>query len=328
MTPVRRRARAVPTALLALCALATEAAAGPGRVLVLPLDGDADPAVRTRYSASVQRLARQLGGNMTAGDATFTDTATAIGCDPKAPACAEDVRATLGVDELVYGTVTRQNGQIVLVVWRTAKGKPRREASATLQGSDAPERIEPAIQPLFRDGKPAPVEGPPKEGAPKGGLSKEGPPKEGPPKEAPPKEAPPKEGPPKEGPPKEGSPKEGPPPSTEVRRDRTLGIAAAAGGGTLLLISIALWSSASDLEREISASPTATYNDFQRLRDLEDTATTRAWTGNVMFVAGLALGGLGGWLLYRDHKAHRTIVAPAPIANGAGLTLTWLGGLP
>src|SRR5215208_6700504 len=89
-------------AILVGLALTSSAVAGPHKVLVLPLDGDAAPELRAKYSASVQRLARTLDGKVTPGDVTFTDTATAIGCDPKTPKCAEDVRATLGVDELVY----------------------------------------------------------------------------------------------------------------------------------------------------------------------------------------------------------------------------------
>jgi hypothetical protein len=299
-----RRAPAVLAALaavLVLCALAGATAADPGRVLVLPLDGDAAPAIRTRYSASVQRLARTLGGTLSAGDATFTDTATAIGCDPKAPTCAEDVRATLGVDELVYGTVTKQNGQLVLTVRRTAKGKPRREVSTTFSASDSAESAEPAILPLFHDARPGPAEG----------TAVKDPAKQGP---------------------AEGTPNPNPNPTeperpSGSRRDRTLGIAAAAGGGTMLLISLALWASASGLESDIANHPIETVADFQQLSAIEDTASARAWTGNVMFVAGLAVGGLGGWLLYRDRKAHRAVVAPAPMADGAGVTLTWRGGL-
>lgn len=301
MIPSAARRASVLSAILVLCALAGEAIAGPGRVLVLPLDGDADAATRTKFSASVQRLARLLGGKIAAGDATFTDTATAIGCDPKAPACAEDVRATLGVDELVYGTVTKQGGQLVLVVRRTAKGKPRREVSATLQASDSPERIEPAILPLFHDEKRDPTEGP-------------------------------AVGPAIKDPPDKGKPVPTPTPTpttpeTPLRRDRTLGMAAVAGGGTMLLISLALWASASGLQSDISDHPVQSFADFQRLQEIEDTASTRAWTGNAMFVVGLAVGGVGGWLLYRDRKAQRAIIAPAPIANGVGITITLPGGL-
>jgi hypothetical protein len=320
VTPRRRSARTAVAALLALCVLAAGAFAAPGRVLVLPLEGDAPPAVRTKYTASVQRMARSLGGKLATGDATFTDTATAIGCDPKAPSCAEDVRATLGVDELVYGTVSKQGDGYVLVVVRATKGKPRREVTATLQASDPPERAEPTLLPMFHEGKPPP-DG--KTTPPDGKTT----PPDG--KTTPPdgKTTPPdgKTTPPDGKRPPDGKPPLGTPP--ESRRDRTLGIAAVVGGGTFLLISLALWSSASGLQDDIDAHSTDTYADFQNLREIEDTARSRAWTGNAMFVAGLALGGLGGWLLYRDRKAHRAVVAPAPMASGAGITFTWLGGL-
>src|SRR5262245_32444839 len=134
-------------AIFVVLTLTSSALAGPAKVLVLPLDGDAEPALRAKYSAAVQRLARTLNGKVTTGDVTFRDTATAIGCDPKQPKCAEDVRATLGVDELIYGTMTKDNGKVVLVVRRTAKGKHRREISTTVEASDDPARAEPEIRP-------------------------------------------------------------------------------------------------------------------------------------------------------------------------------------
>lgn len=273
-------------ALLALLALTASAVAEPGKVLVLPLDGDADPELRAKYSASVQRLARTLDGKVTPGDATFSDTATAIGCDPKAPTCAEDVRATLGVDQLVYGTVTKEGGKLVLVVRRVAKGKQRREVTTTLEASDSPARAESALLPLFQESADQPVE-----------------------------EAQP--------PPPEEQPPEVPveTPRTPVRRQKVLGYTAIAGGGTLLLISFALWSSASGLEDDIAGYSVDDRGDFEALRELEDTASTRAWTGNALFLVGLAAGGLGGWLLYRDHKAQQTVVAPAPVPGGAALML-------
>ena len=278
-------------AILVVLALPSSAAAGPRKVLVLPLDGDAPREVRARFSASVQRLARTLDGKVTPGDVTFIDTAIAIGCDPKAPRCAEDVRATLGVDELVYGTVTKENGKLALVVRRIAKGQQRREVSATLEVTDSPDRAEPELLPLFR-------------------TTQEKPP--GPEPVAP--AEPPKETP-------EPSPPPPPPPRAPLSRNKVIGYTAVVGGGTLLLISFALWSSASGLENDIDSHPVEDYNDFMDLRDLEDTARTRAWTGNALFLVGLAAGGLGGWLLYREHKAQHAVVAPAPIPGGAALML-------
>ncbi|HWO18656.1 MAG TPA: hypothetical protein VNO30_07760 [Kofleriaceae bacterium] len=289
-------------ALLALVALTTSAFAGPGKVMVLPLDGDADPAIRAKYSASVQRLARTLDAKVTTGNATFSDTAVAIGCDPKAPACAEDVRATLGVDELIYGTVTKEDGKLVLVVRRVAKGKQRREVTTRLEASDAPARAESELQPLFQKSNDKSNDttndttNDQTNDSPAGGVSPQPP-----------------------GPPTAENP--GDTPRTPLRRQKVLGYAAVGGGATLLLISFALWSSASGLEDDIDAHPVANLNDFTSLVALEDTARSRAWAGNALFLAGLAVGGLGGWILYRDRKAQHTVVAPAPAPGGATLML-------
>src|SRR5262249_50069914 len=129
MSAIRRRCPAA--AIVVGLVLTSSALAAPRKVLVLPLEGDADPEARAKYSAEMQRLARTLPGKVTLGDVAFTDTATAIGCDPKVPKCAEDVRATLGVEELIYGTATKEDGKTVLVVHRIARGKPPREAQTT-----------------------------------------------------------------------------------------------------------------------------------------------------------------------------------------------------
>ncbi len=282
--------RRLPVAILALLALTSSALAGPGKVMVLPLDGDADPELRAKYSASVQRLARTLGGKVTTGDVTFTDTATAIGCDPKAPKCAEDVRATLGVDELIYGTVTKQDDKHVLVVHRTTKGKPRREISATLEAGGSPERAESELAPLFGGaGAPGPS-GPTAGGGEATPVTPETPP----------------------------APET---PRQPVRRAQVIGYTAIGGGAALMLITFALWSSASGLKDDIEAHPTDDYDDILSLRELEDTARSRAWTGNVLFLAALAAGGYGGYTLYRDRKAQHAVIAPAPVPGGAALLL-------
>jgi hypothetical protein len=275
-----------PLAILALLALTSSALAGPGKVMVLPLDGDADPELRAKYSASVQRLARTLGGKVTAGDVTFTDTATAIGCDPREPRCAEDVRATLGVDELIYGTVTTQDGKHVLVVHRTTKGKQPREISTTLDAGGSPERADSELAPLL------------------GGAGEVGP-------------SEPTAG----GEETPATPATPPPPRQPVRRAQVIGYTALGGGATLLLISFAMWSSASGLRDDIDAHPTDDIDDILSLRELEDTARSRAWTGNVLFLAALAVGGYGGYTLYRDRKAQHTMITPAPIPGGAAVLL-------
>jgi hypothetical protein len=125
------------------------ALAAPRKVLVLPVGGTADPATRTKLSASLQRMARVIDGDVQAGDTTFTDTATAIGCDPQKRRCVENVRATLGVDELVYGTADDDGGNVTLVVKRYRKGKEVREATIELAADDPPHKVEAELLPVF-----------------------------------------------------------------------------------------------------------------------------------------------------------------------------------
>jgi hypothetical protein len=135
--------------------------ADPHRVIVLPLDGNADPAVRTKLSASLDKLAHQIDGTVTTGDTTFAETAAAVGCDATAPGCADTVMTTLSVDEIVYGTATTTNGHTTVVVRRATKGSAPQE---TTVATEAPDQLETGAGTLF-PGKeqppPAPLTAPP-----------------------------------------------------------------------------------------------------------------------------------------------------------------------
>lgn len=133
------------------------AAADPHHVIVLPLDGNADPAVRTKLSASLDKLARQIDGTVTTGDTTFAETAAAVGCDASVPACADTVMTTLSVDEIVYGTATTTNGQTTVVVHRATKGSPPKDATVT---TDAPEQLETGVATLFPNTREQPPPAP------------------------------------------------------------------------------------------------------------------------------------------------------------------------
>jgi hypothetical protein len=108
-----------------------------------------------------------------------------------------------------------------------------------------------------------------------------------------------------------------------MRSRRALSIAAVAGGGTMLLIGIALWSSKQGIQSDIDNAPTETEDQLRELRDLEGKASTRAWAGNALVLAGLALGGYGAWVLYKDHKAPPVVVTPMKVEGGAGV---WIVG--
>lgn len=267
-------------------ALAATAIAGPRRVLVLPLDGNADPTTRGMLNASMQKLAKggSTGATVTVGDATFDETAAAVGCLPAEPKCAQQVRTTLGVDELVYGTATTDpNGATTVTVRRASVADdPPKEMTATVSKSDGPDRADAALGPAF--GAQTTVVG-----------------------DRPPPPPPPPAGP-------TG------PPVDHTRRN--LGIACTTGGGVVFLIGLALWANASSKQDQIDSAPTNNAQQLVALRDLEDKAQTYAIAGDVMVVAGIALAGYGVWTIYKDHKEkQRVVVTPTATPAGAGVTI-------
>lgn len=263
------------------------AAAAPRRVLVLPLDGNAEPALRAKLNLSMQKLARSAPGTVSIGDTTFSETAAAVGCDPAAPDCAETVRATLGVDELVWGTTTWSNGQTNLVVNRTVANEPTRRASVVIGPQDPPEKADSTLAPLF-GGQGTVTE-------PVGPI--------GPLKEEP----------------------VGPVTPPYDNRKRNTGIIIASAGGVAVLIGLALWSNKSSVQEDIDAAPTDDPEDFARLEELESRAFKYAMIGNVMVLTGLGVGAYGGWMIYQDRKERQMTVTPQVTPTSATVMLrgTW-----
>jgi hypothetical protein len=290
---------------LALAVALTRPAAGAGshKILVLPVDGTADATTRARLTVQISRLAGGLAGQVATAQATFEETALAVGCAPQAASCSDEVMAALGVDELVWATADKDGGQTKLIVRRVASGLPARAISTVITASDSTERVDAVLAPLFS----VPAEPPP---SPIGVTSPWAIARERTP-----------------GP---RLPSLIAPPAAEAIDDpheRRLGIALAVGGGVSVVLGIVLWSSYASLQTTIDSHPTSTRADFDDLLDLEGRANTYAILGDVLVVAGLAGGGLGAYHLYRDHQRSQFAITPAPLAHGAGLTLTILGGL-
>jgi hypothetical protein len=292
--------------------LAASAAGAPRKILVLPLDGNADAATRTRLTGHVVRLAKGLDGEVGTAEATFADTALAVGCDPRAPRCSDEVIATLAVDELVWGTATRDGGQTRLVVRRAIRGTATREISTTIAAGEPGERIDARIAPVFS--AVAAVSAPPPP-APEPAVAGPTPPSP----DAVPAPAPVASTP--------AAAVPFTPPPAEDHRDRNLGIVLAAGGGVSLALGVALLASYASLQSQIDNHATRNRADFDDLAALEDRASTYAITGDIAVVVGLAAGGLGAYFLVRNHRRHRMAVGLLPLARGAGLTLTLSGGL-
>jgi hypothetical protein len=274
-------------ALLLVLVTATPVVAAPRKVLVLPLDGTAPAETRKKLSASFQRLARVLDGDVQPGNTSLVDTALAIGCDPAKPACVENVRATLGVDELVYGNADETAGTVTVIAKRYRKGKPLRELTVSQASTDAPTKIEPQLLPVFGNDPlpttqtdPTPVDPAPVLETPR------------------PRQV------------------DTPPPSSNHERNVWIGVTA--GGGLFTALGLALWAQAGSLQDDIDNADDDSNNDIDALRELEDKASSRAWAGNIFVLAGAAVAGYGIYRLLTLPESSVTIT-PAATDGGAAV---------
>jgi hypothetical protein len=258
------------------------------RVLVLPLDGNATPGLRARLNATIEQLARTTSERVTIGGTTFSETALAVGCAPDDNGCAETVRATLGVDVLVHGTVSEGPLETTLVVHRTAARERTSSTTAVLPTGEPPESLEAQLAPWF--GGPPP-------GEPSG---------------APPDEPEPDI---------EMAPAIVEPTRPPINRERSKGFLIASSGGLSLAIGLALWSHKASIQRDIDDAPTRDADDFERLESLEGRAMTYAMVGNLMVAGGLALAAWGSWIVYKDHKSRQVTVTPSVSSSSAGVSI-------
>ncbi len=306
------------------------AAAEPHKVLVLQSEGRADAGLRAKIDAAVTRLATAAQLQASAGELTFTDAATAVGCRPDAASCKDEVIGMLSVDEIVLTTVTPRPGGVEIAVQRIARGGAARNATMLLATGAPPDKLD-GIAPLF---------GEPRDAA-RGGVN--GPAVLGPPPPATPAIAP---APPAEPAPVIPAPtavRPAPPAVPETApagavpladqpepRDHHLELAGMIGGGSLLALGVVLWGAASSTQDDINNAPTRTGQDLTNLKDLESRGDIYATAGNVLVVTGAVLGGVATYFYIRDRRAASAStarLAPTVLDHGAGLVLT-LGGMP
>jgi hypothetical protein len=287
--------RTAIVALVTAVALLTSVIAGPRKVIVLPLDGNAPPAQKAQLNDSLTRMAKvKTEGDFTIGDTTFAETAAAVGCDPASPACAETVRTTLGVDELIYGTAKTSDGRTTVTVYRAQQGAPPTSQISVIAETDSGDKMEPGVAPLFGGGELGSGSDTLGSGSAVGSGS----------------ETP------------AGARRKG---NFFDTRERKVGVALAGGGVIALAIGLSFWASKSDLQDQIDNHATRSLTDLESLHDLEDRAGSKAMWGNIMVGLGLGLGAAGAYFLYKDHQNRSATVTPAPVEAGTGMTLV-LGG--
>lgn len=281
--------RATIVALVTIIALFTTVFAQSSvKVLVLPLDGTTPEAQRTALNASIVKLAtNKIGGDVTVGETTFNETAAAVGCDPTLASCAEQVRTTLAVDELVYGTADTVDGTTTVSVMRVSAGTAPRTQVSVISETDPAEQAESGMEPLFT--ADADTLG---SDTNTGGAGSADPAR----------------------------------PNFFSTTERKLGVAFLAGSVLSLVIGFSLWSGASSLQRDIDERPTNTLAEINTLKELEDEAGGKALWGNVFVVLGLAAGAAGGYFLWKDRKnRNATTIIPAPTEAGTGMTFVLRG---
>jgi hypothetical protein len=296
------------------------ATAGGHKVLVLPIDGDADPALRKQLTSLVVSLARSEGGDVSTGDTTFAETSAAIGCDAHETTCAEKVRAGLNVDEIVFGSAFNGGGQTTAVISKVEKGQPRKDQTVSIAAHQKADSVEATLLPMF--GGPAPIDTKAAAGSGDGSGSgsavvsgvESG-----------------------SGSGSDSASGSGSgsgsaavastePHSTFLAtRESQLGFGLVAGGGLAFLLGLALWSSESGLQDQINSAPNDTHAQIAALHDLEDRASTKAWEGNILVVAGLAAAGIGTYYLLKDHEMHATVTPVGPVDHATGAAIL-LGG--
>jgi hypothetical protein len=281
--------------LVFVVAIATIGSAAPRKVIVLPLDGNADAGTMAKLNDLVGDLAKSVPGDITHGDTTFDETAVALGCDPNRNACIDNVLTTLAVDEIVWGTATTADGHTTIVVRRATKGSPAHEQTAIIAATDAPQTSETQLAPLFGVPTIAPTPGS-DEGSGSADEAAVGSAAVPPP----------------------------PPPPVVWSRDKKLGVGLAVSGSVLVLVGFAMWASESSVQSDIDAAPTTTASDIQHLQDLEGKASGYAWGGNIAMLLGLGAGGYGAYLLWKDHR-EATTLTPAPPPSGTGVTFVLRG---
>ena len=333
---------AIVAAVLAVTT--TAAYADPHKVLVLQSEGKADGAVRTKIDGTILKLAKGLpSADVSPGDTTLSDAAAAVGCRPDTQSCRDEIMGMLGVDELVFTTLSPKGGGTEVIVRRAIKGGTTTDARQVVTGAQAdkldniavlfggakpvdgfqppgtkpdnlvtkPEPVVTKPEPVVT--KPEPVVTPP----PDGGSTTE-------PKTAEPvttaqvtppvvvTQPPPYVGPQDTGP---------------SRGRQRLELAGMIGGGAFVLIGFMCWGSAADIQSQIDEAPTQTKPQLDNLADLEARGDSYAAWGNVLFLGGVVLGGVSTYFFIKDRRARRHAtsarITPTVFDHGAGLALTF-----
>jgi hypothetical protein len=131
---VRPRPPAVASSLLAIAAALAphSAVAAPRKVLVIAADGDR-PAAVTAAVAAVARAGEAVAPGLAVSQASLTDSALIVGCEPARADCRQAVAEQLAVDDLV---VVERGADGAIAVTIYGRGRAPAQTSAPVAGPD------------------------------------------------------------------------------------------------------------------------------------------------------------------------------------------------
>ncbi len=288
---VSTRLKWIAIIVSALVAIASPAAADK-RAQVFPLSGSGLPdKLATAPTTLTKAVATAISG--TVASVPIEDAAGLLECDPENSTCLAAVAKSLGVERLVFGTISyHAGGKLKVTLTRFDVGPDRQQQTFELAGGTAEQlatELVKASTPLF------------------GGVVIEEDPRT----------------------PPTGPGPERPIEDKPVPGRITTGTWALVGGGVVLAVSgVVMLASAQSIKRDVQNAPTDSLDDIRRLRALEDKGVQRTLIGNVLLIGGGAALAVGVVRAVIQRKATRAaavddpIVQPVLTEGGAMIMLT------
>ncbi len=286
------RLKRIAIIVCALVAISSPASADK-RAQVFPLSGSGLP---DKLATAPVKLTKAVATAISATVASvpIEDAAGLLECDPENSTCLAAVAKSLGVERLVFGTISYHvGGKLKVTLTRFDVGPDRQQQTFELSGGTADQlatELVKASSPLF------------------GGVVIEEDPISNP---------------------RSGPGPEKPIEDKPVPGKITTGTWALVGGGAVFAAGgVVMLISAQSIKRDVPNAPTDSLDDIRRLRALEDKGVQRTLIGNVLLIGGGVALAAGVVRAVIQRKASPSavvddpIVQPVPTEGGAMIMLT------
>jgi hypothetical protein len=236
--------------------------------------------------------------NVARADATLSDTAVIVGCDPSARACLDAVAAALNVDQVVFARIAISGDDARVAVTAITRETEPLTRTFTVHASSKPAdlaAIEPAVVEMLDSGE-----------ARRSQVHHDA------------AQTQPTALPPPPTPPAVVEAPEGEHPAWPI--------VVTGAGAAVAIAGASCWALASSKQRDIDRAPTSTAADLDHLASLETSAKRYATAGNVLVVGGAIVTVAGAalwWRVWHGSHGESVTVAPSVAPDHAGV---WIGG--